>query len=194
MTDRSPSAASHAKRLAQAAAARAATADLVPAPAEQLALPVPPAPAPGSALEARQAGAAAQLPLGNVAEQEPLAGPRQGGRPRGAINRKTAEWQAHMLARYRSPLVVMAETYSRPIGELAAALGCTPLEAFQLQLKAATELAPFLHSKMPTAVQLDGAPLAGITLAVTPGIAMAIGLDSAPIEILENQDVSEGEP
>lgn len=190
MTERSPSAASHAKARADAAAAREATAELVPAP-DQLALPIAPA-APGPSIEAqRQAGRAAQLPLGNVIEQEPLQGSRPGGRPRGAINRKTADWQAFMLARYRSPLLVMAETFSRPLGELAQVLGCTPLEAFHLQMKAAAELAPYLHSKMPTAIQLDGAPVAGITIAITPGIAAAIGMHSGPPEIVQDQGDNE---
>lgn len=190
MTERSPSAASHAKARAQAAAAREATAELLPA-ADQAELPIPPAPIPATTAQARQAGRPAQLPLGPVAEQEALQGPRQGGRPKGAINRKTAEWQAFMLARYRSPLVVLAETYSRPLGELAAVLGCTPLEAFQLQLRAAQELAPFLHSKMPTALQLDGAPVTAINISVTHGIAADIGLAGAPMQIVEHQGDNE---
>lgn len=130
-------------------------------------------------MEARQVG----LPLAPAVEQEdqvpaPLAS--KGGRPAGSVARKTAEWQAFILARYRSPLIVMAETYSRPTRDLAQELGCSVQEAFELQQKAAAELAPYVHSKMPTALQLDGAPEAPVMLAVSPAMAARMGLSSGP--------------
>jgi hypothetical protein len=171
-----PPAQRQAKRRAQAAMAREATAELLPR-AEQLALPV---------AELRAAGREAGLPLGPVAEQEPMEA--KGGRPKGAVGRRFADWQAFLLGRYRSPLVVLAETYSRDLASLVRELGCTPLEAFQLQLRAAQELAPFLHSKAPTALQLDGAPVAAIQIAVTPAIAAGIGIAASDLpEIVSDQ-------
>ena len=144
-------------------------------------------------LEARQVG----LPLAPAVEQEdqvpaPVGSPK-GGRPAGSVARKTAEWQAFILARYRSPLVVMAETYSRPTRDLAQELGCTTLEAFELQQKAAAELAPYVHSKMPTALQLDGAPDAPVMLAISPGMAARMGLSAPTIEGEADQAVSGGD-
>ena len=69
----------------------------------------------------------------------------QGGRPRGSRNRRTQEWVEFILSQYRSPLIVLAETYSRPVAELAAELGCDKLEAFERQQAAAVALAPYLH-------------------------------------------------
>lgn len=144
--------------------------------------------------EARQAG----LPLAPAAEPEDLVpAPARGGRPAGSVARKTAEWAAYMLSRYRSPLVVMAETFSRPTRDLAEELHCTPLEAFELQMKAAAELAPYVHSKQPTGLQLDGAPDAPVLLAISPAMAARMGVVSAPAtvegEAEEDQGLAGGE-
>ena len=130
------------------------------------------------------------LPLVPVADHEAMPEPTSGGRPGGSVARKTAEWQAYMLARYRSPLVVMAETFSRSVAELSAELGCTKLEAFDRQLKAADALAPFIHSKMPAAVQLDGAPMAPVVLNVSQAMAVRLGVAQTQAEA----GVIEGEP
>lgn len=122
---------------------------------------------------ARQVG----LPLPGVVEQEEL-GSRGAGRPAGSVARRTEDWQRFMLGQYRSPLVVLAETFTRPTGQLARELGCTHAEAFAFQMQAARELAPYLHSKMPQAVRLDGAPLVGVQVAVSPDFARAIEADA----------------
>lgn len=51
--------------------------------------------------------------------------PRTGraGRPKGAKNRSTEQWRDYILARYRSPLVALAEMWSRTPAQLAADLG-----------------------------------------------------------------------
>lgn len=123
--------------------------------------------------EARQAG----LPLAPVTEQEDAPPePIANGRPAGSVARSTAEWQRYMLTRYRSPLVVLAETYSRPLADLAEELGCTKLEAFDRQLRAAADLAPYLHSKMPVAMQVDSAPMVPVVLSVSPEMAARMGV------------------
>lgn len=177
MTDESepaptPGAAKQRRARARAAAIREAAAEAVadligPAPVQQL-LPLAPA---GAELD----------------ELQPPA-PATGGRPAGAVDRKAAEWRAFMLARYRSPLVVLAETYSRDVRLLARELGCTRLEAFQLQLRAAQEAAPYLHSKAPASLQVEGAAVAPIVVGVTPGMAARLGVAAGPvIEVVENQ-------
>lgn len=65
--------------------------------------------------------------------------------------RQTEESVDDVLSRYPSPLVVLAEIYSRPVEELAAELGCTRSQAFRHQIAAAKEAAPYLHQKQPVA-------------------------------------------
>ncbi|MFZ4687864.1 MAG: hypothetical protein ACOYLS_01370 [Polymorphobacter sp.] len=80
---------------------------------------------------------------------------RAAGRPKGATNKRTAAWRDYLLSKYAHPLEVLAQAYSRPVETLAAELGCTKLEAFTAQVKAAAELAPFIESKMPIGVAVD---------------------------------------
>lgn len=113
--------------------------------------------------------------LGEDAAGEPVpALPRRGGRPVGARNRKTQEWVDFILRRYPSPLVALAETMSRPVGELAHELGCTKLEAFDRQIEAAKHLAPYLHQKLPT--ELNVATRPGVNLVLSgAAVGFAIG-------------------
>lgn len=143
------------------------------------------------AAEARQVG----LPLGPAGEVlEPL---EVGvvGRPHGSLAKRTALMRDKLLATYRSPLVVLAEIYARPVQELRRELGCTMLEAIRLQLDAARDLAPYLHSKMPTAVQLEGAAVAPILVGVSEAQAQVIVGEQGPgfrlPRVLEHQEVSE---
>jgi hypothetical protein len=122
---------------------------------------------------AEPAPAAAQLALPGLplaaqgeAARDPAAGgePGKSGRPKGALNRRTEEFVEYILSRYRSPLVGLAETYSRSVADLASELGCTKLEAFQLQQAAMVNLAPYLHQKLPQAVQIDGKGLVAVSI------------------------------
>lgn len=79
---------------------------------------------------------------------------RRAGRPRGSVNRRSAQFRTWYLTRFVHPLEALGETISRPVDVLAAELGCTRLEAFQLQQRAAVELAPYLEGKMPVTVDL----------------------------------------
>jgi hypothetical protein len=121
----------------------------------------------------------AGLPLAAVAEpareHETPDSPRRGGRAPGTPNRRTQAWVEHILGRYRSPLVAMAETYSRPVEELARLLSCTRLEAFQLQLRAMQELAPYVHQKLPQAVQVEGKGVAMLAIVDPAALAGAAG-------------------
>lgn len=115
----------------------------------------------------------APMPLSLPARGQ--SGPK-GGRPKGAVNRRTADMVRYILSQHRSPLVVMAQTYTRSPRELAIELEMfarnddgsvkrgadgEPLlapgalvKAFELQQQSARDLAPYLHSKMPQAVEL----------------------------------------
>ena len=125
----------------------------------------------------------AQLPLlpieapaeeGGAVEGESAALPekRGRGRPEGSLNKRTLALLNYFLSRYRDPLVVLGETYSRPLGELAgelmAILGVKELtwdqliDLLKLQNQAASQALPYVHSKRPQDVKLD-AP-GGVTL------------------------------
>lgn len=84
-----------------------------------------------------------------------VAAAHRRGRPRGSRNRRSEDLVRYILSRHAHPLLVLADTYSRPAHVLAAELGCTAKEAFDLQLRAADMLAPYIESKKPVAVQVD---------------------------------------
>ena len=112
------------------------------------------------ASEPPEGAATDQLPLWPAARLDERAKgedrkPRGRGRPPGALNKSTSDWVDYIRARYRSPLEMLAEVFSRPVAELADELCCKREDAFKLQVIAAKELAPYLHSKMPQAVLLE---------------------------------------
>lgn len=125
------------------------------------------------AAEARQVG----LPLGAAgAALEPIGAGGKSGPKTGSVSRHTAQFREAFLRRYRSPVIGLAELYSRPAVELAREAGCTVLEALELQRKCMVDVAPYVHSKMPTAVQLDGAPPVMVGIQVTAEKAAAMGV------------------
>lgn len=142
---------------ATAAAVAAAGAPPTPAPAEQLVLLPVLTPA-----ELQQG-----MPLrakGSDLDATPEAEARRPGTRRGVPNKRTEAWVQFILARYRSPLIGLAEIAARDVRELAAELSCTRLEAFQLQFKAHAELAPYLHQKLPQAHQIDARGVAHLSI------------------------------
>lgn len=125
-------------------------------------------------------GKAEQMPLPIIVEPEPafaeasagegqaVEGRRGPGRPKGSRNKRTDEWVDYLLRGRRPPLLVLAETYSRPVEQLATELSITKGEAFKLQLLAAKELAPYVHQKQPLAVQVDARGV--VTLVIEGGL------------------------
>lgn len=75
------------------------------------------------------------------------------GRPKGARNKRTEALARYLVQQHGDPLVALASLYGRATDALAAELGCKPIEALALQVKAAAEVAPYVHGKQP--VQLD---------------------------------------
>lgn len=149
------------------------------------------------------------LPLGLIdgdgrarrSEPAPVPAARGPGRPPGARNKRTEAFRAYLLSRYRSPLTVLAETYSRPAADLARELGIKVGEAFKMQMDAARDLAPYLHSKAP--IEVTGKDGRAVSLFVALGIAgpgaepvggaktIIQGRLVPPEEIEQNQDDSE---
>jgi hypothetical protein len=157
----------------------------------------PAAPVPGAAgaeqltllpVQAGASGAKNSLPAG-----------RGRGRPPGAKNKNSKEWAEYLLSQYRSPLVMLAETFNRSAVELAGELECSVLEAFKVQLVAAKELAPYIHQKQPQAIDLGDSGLIQLTInaghaamneAQKDGIFSMKFIDG---EDKENQEVIEGD-
>lgn len=98
----------------------------------------------------------------------------KGGRPKGAANRSTQEWTRYLAGKYGSPLEGLCDLYGRDIRELAQELELyrrdhlgNPMldregnpqlnlvEAFKLQQNAMMAALPFMHSKMPQAIQVQ---------------------------------------
>ena len=139
--------------------------------------------------EAKRQAQLSMLPVSERGDRDDLApeGPARRGRPPGAKNKRTEAWQDYLLGKYRSPLEVLAQTYSRPTAELARELGCTLLEAFKEQIAAAKDLAPFLHQKMPQAIDLKGVPVVPLTINLGVGVAASAAIGQNE----ENQGVIE---
>jgi hypothetical protein len=138
----------------------------------------------------------------------------QGGRPRGARNRSTEEWRRFLLSRYQSPLQGLAEIWSRTPAQLARELELYKFhegklvvdprtgepvlatgEAAAMQLQARVAALPYLHQKLPQAVEIT-APTRGVVLLGDLGFEGETGDDLAlPLAspIQRNQEVSEAE-
>jgi len=102
------------------------------------------------------------------------------GRPKGARNKRTEDWTTYILARYRSPLLFMADTYSRPVNELATFLHCDREDAFKIQQSAASNLAPYLHQRQAQAIQIEGKAAINLTIS---------GLDENPGEVIDGDEM-----
>ncbi len=131
----------------------------------------------------------APTPLGDAVGR---SGPK-GGRPRGSRNRRTAEWCDYILGQYRSPLVVMAETYSMPVEELAEKLGCDKLDAFKAQQAAAAALAPYIHQRQPQAIELPEHTRGLLVIGDLGADGAADALSIPFAEVVENQPLSDGD-
>lgn len=134
----------------------------------------------------------------DLADMEP--GRRGPGRPAGARNKRTEDWVRYLTSRYRSPLVGLAEIYSRKVSELAAELGfgsLTPEVALKLlaaQIEAMKALAPYVHQRQPLAVQIDERRTVRLVVEEYDGKAADAGdgdalsiLEGIVIDVEENQ-------
>ena len=143
---------------------------------------------------------AEQLPLLPVQGATPAAAQDAGGadrgpgRPRGSRNRRTEAWQDYLLGQYTSPLESLARIVSRPLAELRAELHCSWLDAAKLQLQAAKELAPYIHQKLPQAIELDSDALMFLAIGkMKAGTPEAEALDAARMSMDLIEDEESGE-
>jgi hypothetical protein len=120
------------------------------------------------------------------------------GRPPGSGNLATKEFREFLLARGVSPLVQIMRWSMHTPTSLAAELGCTRLEAFDRLKDLWGELAPYLHQRMPQAVEVDQRSAGMLILgAITADQAREIGrrwgvsdLQLVAQEVQQNQAVS----
>jgi hypothetical protein len=97
-------------------------------------------------------------PANPLASNVPVAveGRRAAGRPPGALNIATKQWQEYLLANFTSPLIGAARVMMMDPFALAKALGCEPLEAFDRIQKAREFVARYVHQELPKAVEIEG--------------------------------------
>lgn len=98
---------------------------------------------------------------------------RAPGRPPGARNRRTERMVEFLLARYPDPREVLLQMAATPVGELAATLRCTQLEAFQEKRQAAIAVLPYVAARQPVAIDLTTRGLVHLTIEDGQGAAGA---------------------
>lgn len=84
-----------------------------------------------------------------AADSMPFPERRGPGRPKGAPNKRTADFARYIQSRYGDLLTGLAAVAFTPIDELARDLGCTRLEAFDRWLKVRDTLLPYVHARLP---------------------------------------------
>ena len=140
-------------------------------------------------------------------ELEQLAGlsiapPKRGaGRPPGSPNRTTLQLQRLLMAKgYRDPAEFLAAIVSMDVKDLAK-LGLKAVDALGVQVKAAGELMPYFHSKMPTSIEVgvtNNRPV--ILLSTEIGVNVGVALERRgamsvlDVEAQQDQRVSDVEP
>jgi hypothetical protein len=109
------------------------------------------------------------LPLPSSAapgtEARPIEEKKRGpGRPAGSPNKRTEAWTQYLLANYRSPLEGLADAASMRTQDLIDRLelkradltNADVIALYKAQIAAAVQLAPYLHSKQPTSIDVGG--------------------------------------
>ncbi len=86
------------------------------------------------------------------------------GRPAGSRNKVTADMVEYLRRNYADPLEGMAQIASTPVDRLAAMLACTRAQALQFIQAAQRDLAPYLYSKLPAGLSLEGAGVFKLTI------------------------------
>jgi hypothetical protein len=148
--------------------------------------------------------AEAPLPIPPAARSGP-----KGGRPRGSRNKRTEEWVDYLLGRYRSPLVFLLETYSRTPAQLAEQMQLYKFhegklvtdangqpvlatgEAADIQVKAAIAVLPYLHQRLPQAIEVKPNTRGLLLIGDLAGDGASDALAIPFAEVQENQSLSD---
>lgn len=117
-----------------------------------------------------------------------LRGP---GRPKGSKNRKTEDWIDYINTNYGNPMVVLAKAMIEPLDQVRRALGGTLAEADKRRRECAEALLPFMHQKLPQAVELDKGIAQLVINMNGASVEVKPGEPNRTIEIEEFQQVDE---
>lgn len=121
--------------------------------------------------------------------------PRGPGRPAGSKNRRTEEWiDFYFESGLPDPMLFLGRMLAKPVKVLAAELSCKVKEAGERQQAAAIALLPYIHQKLPQAIELDkGVTILQITVAQGDAKATSKLMDLAAVEVVENQQDSDSD-
>lgn len=117
------------------------------------------------------------------------------GRPAGSVNKSTKEWQQFLLSQYTSPLVGLANIASMSLHDVAKMLGVKhpehmafdkALDILKVQVGCMNALAPYVHQKMPTAI--DAGENGLIQLVINTGVD-GPKVEDAPVPAFEIIDI-----
>ena len=108
------------------------------------------------------------------------------GRPKGAKNKRAQDFADYILGQCGSPLMVLGKTYSRPVEALAKQLKCSLEKAFAFQQAAALGLAPYLHQRLPQAIEVElEKALPGLVIGITKAYSENADHTTVEIPVLE---------
>ena len=133
----------------------------------------------------------ASLGLPVTVASEALVAKRGPGRPVGARNKRTESLAAQVERLFGNPVMRAAALASMPVDELAAALGCKPLEAVQEQRLWLAMMLPYVAARMPIAVDVTNHKV--VSLTIVDGVPDGgTGDASEIVGVVEFQRVSDG--
>ncbi len=118
------------------------------------------------------------------------ARPTSPGRPKGAANKRTLEMRdLYLRSGFTHPMLWQGHMLTSKVEDLALALSCSKADAAELQRKIASDLLPYLESKMPTKVDVKDERLPVLVVGETlASIAQARSDGSLAID----DDLAEG--
>lgn len=156
------------------------------------------------------AGAAVQPDLlcevgaGQTAAENGSPAPRGKGRPPGSANKSTKEWVQFFLARHESPLMQLGRYAAMPLHELARELGVKypehmafdkALDILKVQVGCMNAILPYVHQKMPTAIEAGESGLIQLVINSSAGPqvenAPPPALEIIDMDIEQNQQVTD---
>lgn len=122
-----------------------------------------------------------------VAEHRRRSG--AGGRKKGSRNKRTAEFRQFILSQGGHPGVFLQRIFDRPTEVLAAELGCSKEKALDKQIRASSELLPYVEGKQP--VNVNVAVRGDFSLVAGAGTGLFDGIEDADFEELEQLSFTE---
>lgn len=135
----------------------------------------------------------------------PTPAKRGAGRPKGSPNRSTLQLQRYLMSRgYRDPAEFLAATMTMDTRALAARLAGykderrvtfdEAMEVLNLQRRAAGELMPYFHKRLPQAVEVTGDGARPLIMIMDGPAGIASAADGpetmSAFDVVEYQEVS----